>query len=179
MDDAVKKIGAKVEDQPVRIICRYANGLMQSSVARGISMKNGVLAVQTRESFETGILVTVMASFLEKTQPAQVTSYKRGPEAGIFLMELTLRPAAAPIAAKTGDIAEASGERFRQAAETLSQRLETAGWIPYFQAAFERAAAAERGPFLAATEMAVFSLLEKDGMANASMLKMRVERAGK
>jgi hypothetical protein len=172
MEDAAKKVA----DQPVRIICRFANGLMQSSVARGISLKNNVLSVQTRESFETGIQVTVMAAFLEKTQPARVTSYKRGAEPGSFMMQLTLRP---PISTKTAEIAESSGEIFRLAAGTLSKRLATAGWIPYHQAAFERAAASERGPFLAATEVAVFSLLEEKGLANASMLKTSVERSVK
>jgi hypothetical protein len=179
MEDAVTKTGAKLEDQPVRIICRFANGLMQSSVARSISLKGNVLSVQTRDSFEKGILVTVMASFLEKTHAAQVTSYKRGTEAGTFLMELALRPVAAPIVGKSSDIAESSDEVFRQAAGTLSKRLEAAGWIPYYQAAFEKATASERGPFLAATEMAVFTLLERDGMADASMLKALVERERK
>jgi hypothetical protein len=175
MEDAVKKVA----DQPVRIVCRFANGIMQSSVARGVSMKNNVLTVQTRESFETGIKLTVMAAFFEKTQPAQVTSYKRGPEPGIFLMDLTLQQAAGPISMKNAEISEGSGEAFRQAAGILSKRLETAGWIPYYQAAFEKATASERGPFLAATEMAVFLLLERDGMANVSMLKTRVERASR
>lgn len=181
MDDSVTRASTgKVENQPVRIICRFANGLMQSSVARGISLKGETLTVQTRESMEPGIQVTVLAPFLGHTQPALVISCKRDAEAGTFLLSLSLRRIIAPLAQKTEDIDEAeAGDALRRAADTLSKRLETAGWIPFHQAAFERAADSERGPMLAATEMAVFTLLEEKNLTSLALLKARVERAGK
>src|SRR5258708_33119596 len=112
--------GKKVADQAVRVVCRYANGLMQSSVARGQSLTGDILHVLTREQFEPGVTVTVMASFLDRTQTARVASHRRTAEAGVFLMELLLRPVPATIAADTTEIAQASGELFRQGAATLA-----------------------------------------------------------
>ena len=173
---------AKVADTPVRIVCRFANGLMQSSVARGISLVERVLRVSTREPLEVGVQVTVMGAFLTRINPAQITSVKRGKEPGSYIVELTLRtmptPIAAPIAAKTTDISEGSNAALRQAATSLANRLQTAGWIPYHRAAFERAAAVDRPLYLAATEIAVFSLLAEKGLADLNLLRSRIGKAG-
>ncbi len=168
----------KVADTPVRIICRFANGLLQSSVARGVSLKKNVLQVTSREHMEVGISVTVMGAFLDRTNPAQVTSVKRGAEPGSYVIELTLRTMAAPIAApKTGEISEGSSRALREAAQTLANRLDAAGWVPYHRAAFEKAAPSDRALYLAATEIAVCSLLADRGLADVSVLRATLSSA--
>jgi hypothetical protein len=178
MVDVSGKAGGRVENQPVRVICRYSNGIIQTALARAVSMDDNVLRVTTRESFEAGVPVTVMAPFLSRTTPGQVTSYKRTEEAGVFAMELKLRPTLAPLAQKTTDIddasSELSGAKFRESCATLVKRLEKAGWIPYRDAAFLRSAVAERPGLLAATEVAVYSLLADRGLADMSELRRRI-----
>ncbi len=170
--------GKKVADQPVRVVCRYANGLMQSSVARGQSLNGDILRVLTREQYEPGITVTVMAAFLDKTQTARVTAYRRTAEAGVFLMELLLRPVPGVIA-PAAETAQSSGERFRQGASALAKRLEDAGWCPYYEAVFERATASERALFLAATEIAVFKMVAEYGLADLEWMKARIGRGSR
>jgi hypothetical protein len=170
MEDA-----SKVTDAAVRLVCRYSNGIMESTVARAITMKGAVLRVMSRTSYEMGVQVTVMAAFLPRTTPGQVTAILRGEEPGTWVVDLRLRSVAmplataAPVESETAPILE-----MREAAVRLAKRLDAAGWIPFFNAAFERSSPTERPAMLAATEMAVFALLEERDLAGATELLARI-----
>jgi hypothetical protein len=62
----------------------------------------------------------------------------------------------------------------REAAGRLANRLDAAGWIPFFNAAFEKSSPTERPAMLAATEMAVFALLEERELASTPELLARI-----
>jgi hypothetical protein len=171
MEDASQKIA----DAAVRLVCRYSNGIMESTVTRAIGMKGSVLRVMSRTNYEMGVQVTVMAAFLPRTTPGQVTAVLRGEEPGTWVVDLRLRSvamplaAAAPVESDTAPIIE-----MRDAAVRLARRLDAAGWIPFFNAAFERSSATERPAMLAATEMAVFALLEERDLASSTELLARI-----
>lgn len=165
-----------VTDVPVRLVIRYSNGIMQSGVARCIAMKGHVLRVLTRDQYETGSKLTAMAAFLPGTTLAIVGRVARGQEAGTWIVDLTLRPTVAPSADLKKPIQEASPEALRGAAAGLAARLDVAGWIPYKTAAFEGVGSAERGLRLAATELAVYALLEEKGYASKNALVNRVRK---
>ncbi|GEM_PF-5093210 len=164
-------------DAPVRLVCRYSNGISESAVARGIGMKGPVLRVMCRTKYELGTTVTAMASFLPTTTPGQVIAVERGKEVGTWLMELRLRPATAPAAEIEGHTTPLMP--MPEAAGILARRLESAGWIPFFQAAFEKSDAVERPAMLAAVETAVFSLLQARDLASISDLTNRVVKGAK
>jgi hypothetical protein len=171
----------KVVDAPVRLVCRYSNGIMESTVARGMEMKGGVLRVTCRRNFEVGIQMTVMAAFLAHTTPGQVTAVRRADEPGTWVVDLRLRALAMPAITATVQVQSETAPvvAMREAAGTLAKRLESAGWIPFFHAAFERATASERPAMLAATEMAVFSLLDERGLASLDPLLNRIGKGSK
>jgi hypothetical protein len=171
----------KVVDASVRLVCRYSNGIMESAVARGMEMKGGVLRVICRTNYEVGVQVTVMAGFLPRTTPGQVIVVKRGEEPGTWVVDLRLRALAMPVITATVQVESerAPVVAMREAAGTLAKRLDSAGWIPFFQAAFAHAAASERPAMLAATEMAVFSLLEERGFASMGPMLNRIGKGPK
>ena len=80
----------KVAAAPVRLICRYSNGVVKSFLARGVSRKDELLRVLTSEQFEPGIELTVMAPFLSAAQSCRVMGIQRGHEPGYSLLELRL-----------------------------------------------------------------------------------------
>src|SRR5580658_6051781 len=87
----------KIADAAVRLVCRYSNGIMESTVARAIGMKGPVLRVLCRTQYEMGVQVTVMAAFLPRTTPGQVTAVLRGEEPGSWVVDLRLRSVAMPL----------------------------------------------------------------------------------
>ncbi len=172
---------SNVANAAVRLVCRYSNGIMESAVARAVEMKGSVLRVTCRTNYEPGIKVTVMAAFLAHTTPGQITSVSRGAEPGTWVVDLRLRPVAAPMVGKTEQEEQHTAPvvAMREAAATLAKRLDFAGWVPFYHAAFERATSSERPAMLAATETAVFSLLEERGLANMGALLDRIGKGSK
>ena len=168
----------KVTNAPVRIVCRYANGIVQSAIARGISLKDDVLRVFTREAYEVGVQVTVMSAILPHASMARVTAKKRGEEPGSFVIDLLLRESLGH-APKAEALEEGSSEAFRAAANALAERLYSAGRVPYRQAAFDGASPADRPLYLAATEKAVFTLLAEKGLADMKTFNAKIERQKK
>jgi hypothetical protein len=172
---------SKIADAPVRLVCRYSNGILESTVARAMAMKGSVLRVICRTNYEPGIQVTVMAAFLPRTTPGQITSVSRGKEPGTWIVDLRLRAVAMPVIAGAVQVEQETAPlvAMREAAGTLARRLDAAGWIPFYHAAFERAPASERPAMLAATETAVFSLLEERGLVSMSVLLNRIGKGSK
>jgi hypothetical protein len=172
---------AKVVDAPVRVVCRYSNGIMESTVARGIMMKGNVLRVLCRTSFDPGIQVTVMAGFLARTSPAQIAAVTRGKEPGTYVVDLRLRPTAMSVVSGPVKMEPETppATRLKEAARTLAARLDSAGWVPFYGAAFERATPSERPAMLAATEVAVYTLLEERGLTSVRVLLNRIGKGSR
>src|ERR1022692_2604307 len=171
----------KIADAPVRLVCRYSNGIMESTMARGVAMKGSVLKVLCRTQYEVGIKMTVMGAFLPHTTPGQVIAVLRGQEPGMWVVDLRLRPVAAPVTAKVDQEEQHTAPilAMRDAAVTLAKRLDAAGWVPFFHAAFEHSSPSERPAMLAATEMAVFALLEERELASTDELLARIGKGSK
>lgn len=165
-----------VADLPVRLVIRYSNGIMQSGVARAVAMKGTVLRVTTREQYETGWKLTAMAAFLPATTPAIVGKVARGTEPGTWTVDLTLRPVAPSLTSLNRDIQEGSPAALRATAASLASRLDLLGPLPYRKAAFDGATEADRGLRLAATELAVYALLETIGLASKEILMHRLRK---
>jgi len=165
---------SKIAGSPVRLTCRYSNGIVKTFVARAVSLDGLALQVLCTEGFEPGIGLTVMAAFLSGGQSSRVTAVKRDPKAG-FLVSLQLQPvivAKPPAKAiKTSSAAKAAFSRY---AKQLADKLAFAGKTPYRKAAFGRGV--QQG-YVAVTAAAVLLLLAEKNQLDAVAILERVRKA--
>lgn len=75
---------------PVRLNCRFSNGLHMSYAGRAIGRDNDTLRVLISENFEVGIALTAICSLLDGPTSCRVAAVRRGAQAGFFEAELRL-----------------------------------------------------------------------------------------
>ncbi len=165
---------SKIAGSPVRLICRYSNGMVKNFVARAVSLDGQALEILCTEGFEPGIGLTIMAGFLSGQQSSRVAAVKRDPKAG-FLVSLLLDPVTVakplPKAVKTSSAAKAAFSRY---AKQLADKLAFAGKTPYRKAAFGRGV--QQG-YVAVTAAAVLMLLAEKNQLDALAVLERVKKA--
>jgi hypothetical protein len=164
----------KVAGTSVRLICRYTNGVVKSFLSRAISFEGKKLQVLVNEQFEPGIPLTVMSTFLPASRIGRVMKVERGQQAGWFIVEVSLQPPV-PVPAKPKATAQPQPEHvsFTSIAGNLAARLEAAGGVPYYKAAFETAAVSEKQAISACTAAAVFLLLSGHEMVDSAQVLMK------
>ena len=94
---------------PIRLTCRYSNGIIVSYVARAISYDDKSVRILSSESFERGIRLNVLAPFLNSITPCRVDAVSRSrQESAYFELNLRLIPKAEnapqPANASTGSL---------------------------------------------------------------------------
>lgn len=159
---------------PVRLRCRYSNGLVTNALARAVSHEGDVLRVLCSEQFEAGVQLTAQASFLSGAQACRVLSARRSEQPGYFLLDLKLPAAVQP--APAPQVAKAPVDFTIFAAE-LAARLDDAGAVPLYRAAFQRATSRERQGFIQCAAAAIFVLLARKGHLDASQVLKKLKTA--
>ena len=180
----------RVADTPVRLMCRYSNGIVKSYLARALSFESKgegqgegqVLRVLTNEQFEPGIPLTAMAAFLPSNMVGRVTAVTRSERPGYFVLELSLRlpppaaPKPQPVPAPAAQTLQARQALTRFAA-ALAGRLEASGNVPLYNAAFECAMVNEKQGFLVSTAVAVFLLLAQKEQVDSAQVLGRLRKS--
>lgn len=106
---------------PVRLTCRFSNGLVMSYTGRVLDYEGGILRVLTNESLDVGVPVTAITPVLSGPTTCRVRRAERSPELpGYFVVELRAlqKPKAPPLHVP---------EAMRAAALELAARLVRGG----------------------------------------------------
>lgn len=81
---------------PIRLTCRYSNGIVVSYVARMISYDDKSLRVLSSESFDRGIRLNVLTPIFNGIMLCRVNAVSRSSQTGYFELDLRLLPKAEP-----------------------------------------------------------------------------------
>ena len=166
---------------PVRLSCRYSNGTVVSYVGRALSYDDSSLRVLSAENFEKGVLLNVLAPFMEGIVSCKVWTTSRSQEqTAYFELDLKVlkklapvRPPPQPKDTASLPIPEAvalTGLRF-------AARLENVGSLPFSQA-LQEYQPAERLMLLAICAPAVALLLQGEKLLDLKHLVEAFRKKG-
>lgn len=141
-----------------------------SYVARALGFDGKTLRVLSKDSFERGVSLTVMASMLPKPVPMRVTSVTRSADQpGYFIVELH------PVVPVKFTIGQTTLGPLEMAAAVLAARLSAAGPGITVEQALAMLDPGERGPCIKAAAAAVLLLLQSKGVLDPVPLLFSVK----
>jgi hypothetical protein len=153
---------------PVRLSCRYSNGLVISYVARAVAYDDSSLRVLSSEYFERGIKLSIMAPFLPGVVACRVAATARNREQpAYFELDLQFLNKQAPVVEERQKVLVIAApqllvDEVAEAARELASRLESGYALP-FPAVLQEISPSQRQLFLAVGAAAVALLLQDKG----------------
>lgn len=154
---------------PIRLSCRYLNGITLSYYARAMSLNSRSLRVLSAQPFETGVRLNVVAPFWKSTTECRVAASVRSKKQVSFfeldlkfLQEPALAPAETPVAAVASQPVPSDSTNLTVlavVAADLADRLEETR----FSLAWQKLPAARRPHYLVACVSACMLLLQEKG----------------
>lgn len=152
---------------PVRLNCRYSNGIVKTFLARAVSYEGGVLHVLTTEKFEVGISLRVLSPLLSGPTAFRVAGLtKSEDQRGSFLMEMHALTPLESSAVSKPPVTAAIPQVFRAAAAELADRLELIGAEGTLREALEGMSPTHARICVWAAVGAVLVLAERNGFAD-------------
>lgn len=157
---------------PVRLSCRFSNGMVMSYGARAVSCEGETLRVLTSEKFEPGVALQVTSPVLARPTVYRVAKVSRSEgQAGFFLVDLRVLAPPTPKPAARRPIPEV----LREAAAELAERLEAAGPQATLYGALSATTSRQAGAFVVASLAAVLALVQRKGLADTLSLVRSLE----
>ena len=160
---------------PIRMSCRYSNGMIVSYGARALAYDDSSLRVLSSEDFDRGIRLNIFAPFLEGITSCRVTASSRNREQPAYF-ELELSFLKKPLPAARAE-AKTAVEQTRRAiprevafaAEQMAAALELAADKRISQV-WRQFPASRRPLFLTVCAAAVLLLLQEKGLLDMQNL---------
>ena len=154
---------------PVRLSCRYSNGVVVSYVARAVAFDDFGIKVLSAEGFEKDVQLSVLAPFIEGIVPCRVAAASRSRDhTGYFelLLKFLKKPKPAPQAKKAPPVEEGHfliPENMARAALEFAAKLEQLDPWPISRV-LQEIPAAERTLLLIVAAAATSLLLHEKGI---------------
>ncbi len=148
---------------PVRMTCRFSNGIMLSYYARVITTSKSSIHLMSANPFEHGVQLNLVAPFLNGIVSCRVYRVRRS-EIDRSLFDLELR-VVKELGMEKDDEARLSPLSLEQLTETtgqLADQLEKSMETP-FRKIIRNLPESERHPFLMASITAVSALMQEKG----------------